>query len=137
LLADLSEASTRALLTLTGWQGTILRSSDLTARTSKSQRLAELTCAAGGTTYLCGTGGARYLDYWPFALHGLRVVLFTGPPEGDPRIWQGASKLSALRALMAVGPAALSTALHRHADWLNHQPTAADAALPPASACSR
>jgi hypothetical protein len=119
LLADLSEASTRALLTLTGWQGTILRSSDLTARTSKSQRLAELTCAAGATTYLCGTGGARYLDHWPFALHALRVVLFTGPAQGDPCIWQGASKVSALRALMAVGPAAFSTALHEHAAWLN------------------
>ena len=116
LLADLSEASTRALLTLTGWQGTILRSSALTARTSKSQRLAELTCAAGATTYLCGTGGARYLDHWPFALHGLRVVLFASPAQGDPRLWQGASKLSALRALMAVGPAALSTALYQHAE---------------------
>jgi len=130
LLADLSEASTRALLTLTSWQGTILRSSDLTARTSKSQRLAELTCAAGATTYLCGTGGARYLDYWPFALHGLRVVLFTSPAQGDSHIWQGASKVSALRALMAVGPGALSTALHQHADWINQHSTAADAALP-------
>jgi len=130
LLADLSEASTRALLTLTGWQGTILRSSDLTARTSKSQRLAELACAAGATTYLCGTGGARYLDHWPFALHGLRVVLFTSPAQGDPRIWQGASKLSALRALMAVGPTALSTALHQHADWINQHSTVTDAALP-------
>ncbi len=118
LLADLSEASTRALLTLTGWQGTILRSSDLTSATSKSRRLAELTRAAGATTYLCGTGGARYLDHWPFTLDGLSVVLFTGPAQGDPRIWQGASKLSALRALMVVGPMALSTALHQHArDW--------------------
>ena len=133
LLADLSEASTRALLTLTGWQGTILRSSDLTARTSKSQRLSELTCAAGATTYLCGTGGARYLDHWPFALHGLHVVLYTSPAQGDPHIWEGASKLSALRALMAVGPAALSTDLHQHADWLNRQPTAADAALTPSA----
>lgn len=133
LLADLSEASTRALLTLTGWQGTILRSSDLTARTSKSQRLAELTCAAGATTYLCGTGGARYLDHWPFALHGLHVVLYTGPAQGDPHIWQGASKFSALRALTAVGPAALSTDLHQHADWLNQQATSADAALAPSS----
>jgi len=131
LLADLSEASTQALLTLTGWRGTVWRSSDLTARTDKSQRFAELTCAAGATTYLCGTGGARYLDYWPFGLHGLQVVLFTGPAHGDPRVWQGASKISALRPLMTVGPVALSAALHQHAAWLTEQTiaTAAEAAL--------
>jgi WbqC-like protein family len=124
-LAGLSEASTQALLTLTGWRGTISRSSGLTARTDKSQRLAELTCATGATTYLCGTGGARYLDYWPFALHGLQVVLFTSPARGDPRVWQGASKISALRALMNVGPVALSAVLHQHAAWLTQQPAAA------------
>jgi hypothetical protein len=131
LLADLSEASTRALLTLTGWRGTVVRSSDLTARTGKSQRLAELTCAAGATTYLCGTGGARYLDHWPFALHGLQVVLFAAPRHGDPGIWQGASQLSAILALMAAGPAALSEALHRHAAQVRliRQPT-----LPPVNA---
>jgi hypothetical protein len=130
-LADLSEASTRALLTLTGWRGTVLRSSDLTARTGKSQRLAELTCAAGATTYLCGTGGARYLDHWPLALHGLQVVLFAAPRHGDPRVWQGASQLSAIRALMAAGPAALSGALHQHAAQVRliQQPT-----LPPLNA---
>lgn len=136
LLADLSEASTRALLTLAGWRGTVLRSSDLTARIDKSQRLAELTCAAGATTYLCGTGGARYLDRWPFALHGLEVVLFTAPAHGDPRIWQGAGKLSALRALMAVGPVALSAAMHQHTAWLIRQPTssAPSPAAPPVPA---
>lgn len=137
LLADLSEASTRALLTLTGWQGTVARSSGLTARTGKSQRLAELTCATGATTYLCGTGGARYLDYWPFTLHGLQVILFTSPTHGDPRIWEGASKISALRALMTVGPVALSAALHQHAAWLTQRPDAtAEAALAaPGRAC--
>lgn len=115
LLADLSEASTRALLTLTGWRGTIPRSSGLTASTGKSQRLAELTCAAGATTYLCGTGGAQYLDRWPFALHGLQVVFYAAPRHDDPRVWQGASQLSAIRALMTIGPAALSEALHQHA----------------------
>jgi hypothetical protein len=124
LLADLSEASTRALLALTGWRGEVSRSSGLTACTDKSQRLAELTCATGATTYLCGTGGARYLDYWPFALHGLQVVLFTSPVHGDPRVWQGASKISALRALMTVGPVALSAALHQHAAWLTGQSAA-------------
>jgi hypothetical protein len=113
-LADLSEASTRALLTLTGWRGAASRSSGLSARTDKSQRLADLTCATGATTYLCGTGGARYLDYWPFARRGLQVVLFTGPAHGDPRVWHGATTISALRALMTVGPVALSAELDRH-----------------------
>lgn len=131
LLADLSEASTRALLTKLGWHGTVLRSSDLTASIGRSQRLAELTCATGASTYLCGTGGARYLDRWPFALHGLQVTLFTTPADGDPRIWHAASRVSALRALMAAGPAALSDELHHHAGRIRllQQP-----ACPPASA---
>jgi len=115
LLADFTEQSSRALLTALGWRGTIVRSSQFRARDGRSERLARLTCAAGARTYLCGTGGARYLDQWPFASHGLRVAYFTTPTQGDQRIWQDASKITAIRALMTVGPSALSDALHQHA----------------------
>lgn len=127
MLADLSEASTRALLTLTSWQGTIVRSSQLTAGTGRSQRLAELTCAAGAATYLCGTGGSRYLDHWPFMLHGLEVAFFTVPAQGEPPVWDRASKLSALRAFMTAGPVAVSAALRQHSAGLIQQPAASSA----------
>ncbi|GAA0979134.1 WbqC family protein [Acrocarpospora macrocephala] len=114
-LADLSQAATMALLTVLGWPGVIWRSSDLPARTGRSERLADLTCAVGATTYLCGTGGARYLDQWPFATHGLTTKLFTTPVQGDPRIWSAARRVTALTALMGVGPAALTRELCQHA----------------------
>ncbi len=43
--AAVAEASTRALLNLLGWQGTILRSSDLPASSGRSARLADLAAA--------------------------------------------------------------------------------------------
>ena len=113
-LADLTEASTRALLTILQWQGDTRHSSQLPARSDRSHRLADLTRAVGASTYLCGTGGARYLDQRPFANHGLPVILFGPPADGDPRIWQAASKVTAIRALMACGPAALTQALHQY-----------------------
>src|SRR5262249_23355271 len=60
-LVDITETSTRLLLQIVGWPGRVLRSSELPARDGRSERLADLTVATGGTTYLCGTGGRRYL----------------------------------------------------------------------------
>ncbi|MEU0520869.1 WbqC family protein [Streptosporangium sp. NPDC006007] len=73
----------------------IHRSSDLGARAGRSDRLANLTCTVGATTYLCGTGGAWYLDPWPFATHGLATELFTVPEYGAPRIWRGSRSTTA------------------------------------------
>jgi hypothetical protein len=114
-LADLSQTATMALLTVLGWPGVIWRSSDLHARSGRSERLADLTCRVGASTYLCGTGGARYLDPWPFATHGLTTKLFTTPEHGDPRVWSAARRITALGALMSVGAAALTRELSRHA----------------------
>ena len=64
-LADVSEHATITLLRLLNWPGTICRSSDIPARDGRSERLADLTRAVGAATYLCGTGGSRYLDPAP------------------------------------------------------------------------
>ncbi|PPK66218.1 WbqC family protein [Actinokineospora auranticolor] len=72
-LAHIAERSTRLLLTHMGWQGTVVRSSSLPARPERSQRLADLTAAVGAHAYLCGPGGARYLDETPFAEQGITV----------------------------------------------------------------
>ncbi|WP_399123453.1 WbqC family protein [Streptomyces sp. N2A] len=59
--ADVAEASTRILLNVLGWTGRVLRSSRLNARPGRSQRLADLAALTGARSYLCGTGGMRYL----------------------------------------------------------------------------
>jgi hypothetical protein len=46
-LTEVSEDSTRALLTAVNWRGAIYRSSDLPARPGRSERLADLTRAVG------------------------------------------------------------------------------------------
>jgi hypothetical protein len=61
-LVDVAELSTRLLLEHMGWHGKIVRSSAFTVRQERSARLADLVVAVGASEYLCGTGGARYLD---------------------------------------------------------------------------
>jgi hypothetical protein len=115
-LADITETSTRILLRLSGWQGTVAHSSDLLARTGRSARLADLTRSVGARTYLCGTGGWRYLNQQLFADSGITVHRFTPPASsGQDNLgpWTAAQKVSALRALMRIGPAALESELQR------------------------
>jgi WbqC-like protein family len=102
-LALIAEQSTLAMLNALEWPGVVYRSSELAARTGRSERLADLTCAVGATTYLCGTGGARYLDQWPFATHGLETRLFTTPISDKPDLWRHARTYSALHAFASVG----------------------------------
>lgn len=72
-LAAVSELSTSRLLEHMGWGGTVVRSSAFTVRPERSQRLADLTAAVGADEYLCGTGGAKYLDESPFTAKGVAV----------------------------------------------------------------
>ncbi|MFF3286087.1 WbqC family protein [Streptomyces sp. NPDC003023] len=76
--------STRILLDFLGWPGRVLTAGGLPARTERSERLADLTAAAGAGTYLCGTGGVTYLDPAPFAARGIAVTPFLPPAAG---IW--------------------------------------------------
>ncbi|MEU3836095.1 WbqC family protein [Streptomyces microflavus] len=106
--ATVAETSTRILLDLLGWKGQILRSSDLPARTGRSQRLADLTAAAGASSYLCGTGGMKYLDEAPFTAQAIIVVPFR-PPTAN--IWSSGRQVSVLWALATLGPAVLADRL--------------------------
>jgi hypothetical protein len=72
-LVDIAELSTRLILEHMGWQGTIVRSSRFSVRSERSARLADLATALGAGEYLCGTGGAKYLDESPFAHLGITV----------------------------------------------------------------
>ncbi|MFF9016656.1 WbqC family protein [Streptomyces sp. NPDC014870] len=107
--ADVAEASTRMLLNLVGWEGRILYSSQLPARSERSQRLADLTAVTGSRGYLCGTGGTRYLEVGPFKAHGIAVIPFRTPTKG---IWEGGRDVSAVHPLMTYGIGAVSEELH-------------------------
>lgn len=107
--AAVAEATTRALLNLLGWRGTVVRSSDLIASSDRSARLADLTTAVGANTYLCGTGGMRYLDDRPFMERQLKVRAFR-PPVVAEDLWTGAAKITALWALAAYGPKCVGAA---------------------------
>lgn len=109
-LHRVAEGSTRVLLSLLGWRGTVLHSSTLPARNERTERLVDLTIAAGCQTYLCGTGGARYLDPRRFADRNVRVEYFGTPDTG---LWRAARRVTALWALSAAGPCALSSALRQ------------------------
>lgn len=108
-MAIVAETSTRVLLDLLGWRGTVIRSSDLAVSPGRSVRLADLTAAVGADTYLCGTGGLRYLDSRPFAARRLNVHPFRLPASAE-NLWTGAARITALWALAAYGPSRVKAA---------------------------
>lgn len=114
-LADVTEHTTAEMLRLVDWPGVIHRSSDLPARSGRSERLADLAGEVGATTYLCGTGGSRYLDPAPFKARGLRVALFKPPTHPEGAADQDGKRLTGLSDLAEVGPLALATELAEHA----------------------
>lgn len=106
--ATVAESSTRVLLDLLGWQGLILRSSRLPARTGRSQRLADLASHTGARGYLCGTGGMKYLDADLFITSNITVIPFRTPSD---RLWTTGRETSVLHPLMCFGPAVLADLL--------------------------
>lgn len=113
-LATVAEVSTRAMLAVVGWRGTIVRASNLPSRGGRSERLADLTRAVGSRRYLCGTGGAKYLDRAAFLDEGIDVEYFAAPKDASAT-WRAASRNTAVWALMTAGPAGLAAELHGHA----------------------
>jgi hypothetical protein len=114
-LADVSERATIALLRLLNWPGAVYRSSGTLARAGRSERLADLTRAVGAATYLCGTGGSRYLDQAPFATLGLSVAMFTPPEHLAGLSPEDERRVSVLADLASAGPERLSAAISEHA----------------------
>ncbi|MFD6967382.1 WbqC family protein [Streptomyces sp. NPDC059949] len=106
--AAVAEISTRVLLDVLGWRGRVLTASRLPARPERSQRLADLTAAAGASTYLCGTGGMTYLDPAPFTARGLGVAPFLLPAAGA---WTSGTRATSLWALARLGPVGLAARL--------------------------
>ncbi|WP_408954298.1 WbqC family protein [Kribbella solani] len=99
LLHEVAELSTRKLLEIAGWQGEIVRSSDFDVTPERSARLAYLTRAVQADTYLCGTGGRRYLDESAFTRIGVAVEYFDTPSWLTPEVWTSGKGLSAVCAL--------------------------------------
>lgn len=116
-LADIAATSTWAMLRTVGWTGTIHHSRDLPARPERSQRLADLATAVGAAVYLCGTGGARYLDPEPFTDTGLTIKYLNRIQNRPADLWQSARRISALRAF-ALGGAADLRGMLRDVSWV-------------------
>ncbi|MFI6396419.1 WbqC family protein [Nonomuraea sp. NPDC050540] len=108
-VAEVATASTLLLVDLLGWPGRAVASSSLPSRPGRSTRLADLPAISGGRTYLCGTGGMKYLDMAPFQELGIRVVPFQ--PGGVSGLWGQARRITALNALMMLGPDLLAAEL--------------------------
>ncbi|WP_207126739.1 WbqC family protein [Actinocatenispora comari] len=107
-IAPVAEASSLALLTAVGWTGTIRHSSTIPASRQRNQRLVDLSAAVGAGTYLCGTGGARYLD--PLAFHDANIsVQFTQPPAGTH--CRHAAMLSSIHHLADLGACGVAAGL--------------------------
>lgn len=102
-LHQIAELSTRVILDAFGWTGIVVHSSDLDARTDRSSRLADLTRVVGADTYLCGRGGARYLEPTVFDTLGLTVDYFSRPTWVEPRIWDAGHSVSAVWTLAKHG----------------------------------
>ncbi|GAA2769688.1 hypothetical protein GCM10020219_041480 [Nonomuraea dietziae] len=99
-LSVISESSTLLMLRLLGWRGQVVSGSDLPARSGRSLRFVDLAEACGARTYLCGTGGMRYLSVDGFTQQAIKVTAFRTPSSGA---WASAREVSAVRALMALG----------------------------------
>ncbi|MFE6872320.1 WbqC family protein [Kitasatospora sp. NPDC057692] len=102
--AQIAEASTRLLLDLLGWPGVVVRSSALAAQAGRTRRLVDLCRAVGATSYLCGTGGARYVEPLLFVEAGIELRSFSVPATG---IWAGGRTVSAVHSLMVHGTEAV------------------------------
>lgn len=104
-LARVTELSTRVLLNALGWRGSVLRSSAMSARPGRSQRLMDLVQAVGARRYLCGTGGIRYLDIGLFEEHGITVTTCSPAPSS---FWEDGRYLSSIHYLAKHGPTRLN-----------------------------
>ncbi|MFE4513170.1 WbqC family protein [Kitasatospora sp. NPDC056783] len=107
-MAEIAEASTLLLLRFLGWSGTVVRSSALSAGSGRTQRLVDLCLAVGADTYLCGTGGSRYIEPDPFTAERVELRQFGVPTTG---VWAGARQVSALHSLMVHGPEVVKAVL--------------------------
>ena len=85
-LADFSTASTGHLLRLARWNGSIVRDNLIETRQERTQRLVDLCAGVGANTYLCGRGGASYLDESEFTKSGLEVRYYSYPSDATDRL---------------------------------------------------
>ncbi|GAA2018680.1 WbqC family protein [Catenulispora yoronensis] len=110
-IGAIAEASTTALLDELCWSGQTVMSSGLPSGNGRSERLGDLAGLVGATTYLCGTGGMRYLEPEYFDSRNIGIIPFRTPAEATGEIWATARRISALWALATVGPQGLTQLL--------------------------
>ncbi|MQA02156.1 MAG: hypothetical protein GEV07_05325 [Streptosporangiales bacterium] len=112
-LDDIAVASATVLLELVDWPGLAVRSSSYSVSDDRSRRLADLTEQVDATTYVCGTGGARYLDQSVFDDCGIDVLYCQPPPVGVEALWTDQRRLTSIAALSTHGPERVRAELQR------------------------
>jgi hypothetical protein len=102
-VAAYNEANARRLLGVLGIEARLVRSSTLATAAQGTQRLIELTRAAGGSVYMSGDGAEGYLDAQSFAGSGVRLRFqeFAHPRYSQGR--QFVAGLSIVDALLRCG----------------------------------
>jgi hypothetical protein len=106
-LAQVNEAAIRHIAAELGLARTrFVRAAELDAQGERSELLASIVAAVGGTTYLSGAGAGGYLEEAPFRRRGIevRIQRFCHPDYPQPAR-EPVHGLSVVDAMMSVGPA--------------------------------
>lgn len=90
LLSQLNRRFIEAICLYLGVKTTISNSWDYPLFEGKSERLADLCAAAGGSDYISGPSARDYIDEAVFAERGIKLIWFdyTGYPD-YPQLWGG------------------------------------------------
>lgn len=116
-VTEIGVASSLWLLRSLGWRGSVRYSSELNARPGRSLRLAELCQLVGADQYLCGSGGAGYLDESVFAQRSIQVRYRQPAALGQLGL-NTSPRLSAVDTLVRTGLDRLASAV-KQSDQLN------------------
>ena len=106
-LTDLNIGTTRWVMAQLGISTSIVRASELGVRGASSELLAGLCRAVGGSTYLSGSGGSRYMDLAVFERAGVGVEWQTFTSPSYDQLFPAAgfiADLSIIDVLLCCGP---------------------------------
>jgi hypothetical protein len=119
-IADLSVASINAVCTYLGIAepAAFKYSSQLGVPGKGSQRVLDIVCKLGGTTYITGHGAAKYLDHEAFEQAGVGVEYMDYAKHPYPQLFGAFTPFVSILDLIAnLGPAARKILCPRTVAW--------------------
>jgi hypothetical protein len=88
-IAELNEALIRRFCAESGLDITFLKSSEMSIRAMREQRIYDICRAVGADTYLSGTGARAYQSEADFEASGIKLVYSPYAPREYPQLWGG------------------------------------------------